>query len=298
MEKMLRRLIGENIELYTVLETALGQVRADPGQIEQVILNLAVNARDAMPGGGRLTIETSNVVLNELQANRHVGVDIGSYVMLTVTDTGCGMDEIVQSHLFEPFFTTKGPGKGTGLGLSTVYGVVTQSGGKIWVSSTPGQGSTFKIYLPRVEEKVGPGPEEAPAMVLTGSETILVVEDEDEVRNLVRRILQKRGYRVLEAASGSEAVAQAQNFDGSIHLLLTDVVMPRMNGADVARTLRLLRPLLPVLYMSGYPDESMVQQGLIEPGAMFIQKPFSPDALARRIREVLDGSRVSGAAHA
>ncbi len=288
MEKMLRRVIGENIELATSLDPRLGRVKADPGQIEQVVLNLAVNARDAMPRGGKLIIETGNVVLNELYGNRHVGVDLGSYAMVAVTDTGCGMDAETQSHLFEPFFTTKELGRGTGLGLSTVYGIVTQSGGKIWVYSEPGHGTTFKIYLPRVQERSGEPIAENPVKVANGSETILLVEDEDEVRGLIRKIVHKHGYTVIEARAGDEALQAAQSHPGPIHLLLTDIVMPRIGGPELARMLHQVRPGTKVLFMSGYPDGAVQNQRLLEPGAAFIQKPFSPSVLAVKIREVLD----------
>jgi hypothetical protein len=289
VEKMLRRLIGEDIELVTALEPGLGCVKADPGQIEQIILNLAVNARDAMPRGGRLTLETSNVELDEDFARQHSSVASGPHVLLAVSDTGTGMDVETQSHIFEPFFTTKGAGKGTGLGLSTVYGIVKQSGGTIWVENAPGRGTTFKICLPRVEE---PAAAEGKSTGLTTpprkSETILVVEDEEEVRQLVREFLAGKGYTILEARDGTEAIQLAQQHRGPIHLLVTDVVMPGMSGGNLAQRLASLRPETKVIFMSGYTDDAIVQHSVLEEGTDFLQKPFSLDALARTVREVLD----------
>ncbi|MCZ6904837.1 MAG: response regulator [Acidobacteria bacterium] len=289
VEKMLRRLIGEDIELVTALEPGLGPVKADPGQIEQIILNLAVNARDAMPRGGRLTLETSNVELDEDFARQHSSVASGPHVLLTVSDTGTGMDAETQSHIFEPFFTTKGWAKSTGLGLATIHGIVKQSGGIIWVESAPGRGTTFKFYLPRVEEAAAA---EGKSTGLTtpsrNSETILVVEDEEGVRQLMREFLAGKGYTILEARDGTEAIQLAQQHRGPIHLLMTDVVMPGMSGGDLAQRLASLRPETKVIFVSGYTDDAIVQHGVREEGTVFLQKPFSLDALARTVREVLD----------
>ena len=288
-DSMLRRLIGEDIDLVTVLEPALWHVRADPGQLEQVILNLAVNARDAMPNGGKLTIETGNVELDEGYASRHVAVKPGSFVLLAVSDTGMGMDEATRSRMFEPFFTTKEQGEGTGLGLATVYGIVKQSGGNIWCYSEPGQGTAFKIYLPRVDEAVEslePAPPAAEPQ--RGTETVLLVEDEDELRSVAREILEMYGYAVLEAQRPDDALLIAERHSGPIHVLVTDVVMPKMNGRDLARRLAPLRPETRVLYISGYTDEAIVRHGVLDPGTAFLEKPFTPDELARKVREVLD----------
>jgi len=288
MDKMLRRLIGEHIALEAGLTPDLGRVRADPNQIEQVIVNLAVNARDAMPDGGKLTIETANVDLDEAFAQAHLGSVPGSYAMLAVTDTGTGMDAAVRAHLFEPFFTTKEVGKGTGLGLATVYGIVKQSGGYISVYSEPGRGTSFKIYLPRIatpaDEPAGPqkgGP--AP-----GSETVLVVEDEPAVLTLSRRALEAQGYVVLAASDPLAALRVVERHGGTIHLLLTDVVMPGLSGRELADRLTAQRPGIRVLYMSGYPGDAVVQHGTLPSGSAFLQKPFSPDGLARKVRDVLD----------
>jgi CheY-like chemotaxis protein len=290
MDKMLRRMIGEDIDLVTVLGKAVGWVKADPGQMEQIIMNLAVNARDAMPQGGKLTIETASVELDEWYARQHAEVTPGSYVMLAVSDTGTGMDKETLSHIFEPFFTTKEQGKGTGLGLATVYGIVKQSGGHIWVYSEVGRGTMFKIYLPRLEETgeaVEPGL--ARAKLPQGSETILLVEDEAGVRDLILEVLTARGYNVLEARSGAEALHICQQYAGPIHLLLTDVVMPGgMNGRELADRLTSLRPELKVLYMSGYTDEAIVHHGVLDRDTVFLQKPFTPNALERKTREILD----------
>src|SRR5881296_1466669 len=291
MDKMLRRLIGEHIALAAVLAPDLGRVRADPNQIEQVIVNLAVNARDAMPEGGKLTIETANMDLDEMFAQAHLGSVAGSYAMLAVTDTGAGMDASVRAHLFEPFFTTKEVGKGTGLGLATVYGIVKQSEGYITAYSEPGHGTTFKIYLPRAAAP-GAAPPAPPAppgkATARGSETILVVEDEEAVRSLSRRALEASGYTVLAAADGPDAVRLLERYGGPIHLVLTDVIMPGMNGRELAERLVQRRPGLRVLYMSGYPGDAIVHRGALEPGTAFLQKPFMPEDLARKVREVLD----------
>ncbi|HEX9886025.1 MAG TPA: ATP-binding protein, partial [Longimicrobiales bacterium] len=294
-DKLLQRVIGENIALETALAQDLGCVRADPGQIEQVLMNLAVNARDAMPDGGKLTIETANVELDEGEAKRRFLPRSGPHVLLTVSDTGIGMDEGTQAHVFEPFFTTKGEGKGTGLGLATVYGVVKQSGGSVFVYSEPGHGSTFKIYLPRVDEpaEAPRGREKAP-VVRGGSETILVVEDSEQVRGLACSVLRGHGYGVLEARLPEEALRILGTGGQKIGLMVTDVVMPEMSGRTLATKACKLCPDLRVLYMSGYTDNAIVHHGLLEPGIHFLQKPFSTDALARRVREILDEGRGQG----
>jgi hypothetical protein len=289
MVKMLQRLIGEDIDLNIALEPALGHVEADPNQIEQVILNLVVNARAAMPQGGKLTIETANVELDEMYAQWHPEARSGSYVMLAVSDTGYGMDAATKAHLFEPFFTTKAQGQGTGLGLATVYGIVKQSGGDIWVYSEPGKGATFKIYLPRIEESVGaPQSNPARAELPQGWETILLVEDEDGVRELIRTLLQSSGYTVLAAANGGEALLICEKYSGPIHLLITDVVMPHMSGHELGERLALLRPGLRTLYMSGYTDEVVVHYGMLGPSLFFLQKPFTQADLKHKVRKVLD----------
>jgi len=288
MDKMMRRLIGEDVELVLTTHRGLAHVKADPGQIEQVIMNLAVNARDAMPHGGKLTIETMNVDLDEAFARRHPPTQPGRYVMLAVSDTGQGMDEEVRSHLFEPFFTTKGLGKGTGLGLATVYGIVKQSGGYVWAFSEPGQGASFKIYLPPVDEAVAAAEHKADVGPLNGTETILLVEDEPVVRALARDILQMRGYTILEALDVNDARRICETHPDPIHLMLTDVVMPQMSGRALADSLTGFRPSMRVLYMSGYTDDAIVQHGVLNPGTPFLQKPFTPGNLARKVREVLD----------
>jgi two-component system cell cycle sensor histidine kinase/response regulator CckA len=295
--KMLTRVIGEDIDLVMVPAPTLGAVRADAGQIEQVIMNLAVNARDAMPSGGKLTIETSNVSLDEEYARFHAPLRPGDYVMLAISDTGLGMDSETQSHIFEPFFTTKGP-KGTGLGLSTVYGIVKQSGGYIWVYSEPAKGTTFKIYLPRVAERA-----ESAAMVVTsedtavsepGTETILLAEDETNLRYLARQFLEKQGYRVLEAADGAVAMQIAVAHEGVIHLLLTDVIMPGMNGRELAQRISEIRPQTKVLYMSGYTENVIGHNGTLDAGVRLLQKPFTLRDLKSKVREVLDARLAPG----
>ncbi len=294
LDGMLRRLLGEDIiELCAVLDPELGQIKADPGQLDQVIMNLAVNARDAMPNGGRLTIETKNVEILKRGRRRPEGMEPGPYVLLSVADTGHGMSEETKSHLFEPFFTTKEKGKGTGLGLSTVYGIVKQSGGSLTVESSPGQGATFKIYFPRVDgtaqaaDSAAGGGEQ-----VRGKETVLLVEDEPGVRGLVHETLRLHGYTILEARHGIEALLTGAKYMGPIHLLLTDVVMPQMSGPEVAEKLLAVRPGMKVLYMSGYPDHPVFSQGKVKADTAFLQKPFTPRVLAQKVREVLDSLNV------
>jgi PAS domain S-box-containing protein len=289
MDKMLQRLIGEDVEMKTVAASNLGSVKADPSQIEQVIMNLAVNARDAMPKGGSLTLETTNVDLDETYAKNHPGTYAGRYVMLAVSDTGVGMNAHTRSHIFEPFFTTKAMGQGTGLGLSMVYGIVRQSGGSIEVYSEPGQGSTFKIYLPRIE-----APPEAlltkqsSATRTRGNETILLVEDDIQVRDLAAAALTSSGYTVLTVDSARAAAAKCDEHKGDIHLLLTDVIMPGIGGREVANQVLARRPNAKVLYMSGYTTNAIIHHGVLDPGTFFLQKPFTPSALSAKVREVLD----------
>jgi PAS domain S-box-containing protein len=292
IEKMLQRIIGEDIDLVQTLAPDLGLTLVDPGQVDQVIMNLVINARDAMPDGGGLAIETANVELDEDSSAWPVAMQPGPYVLLAVTDTGCGMDEETRARLFEPFFTTKEKGKGTGLGLSTVYGIIRQSGGGTLVYSEPGKGTTFKIYLPRVLSAVVPAPR-SPAVVThaVGTETILVIEDEEAVRNLTRRILRAAGYSVLTAANGDEALLTSEAHQGGIHLVVTDVVMPQMSGRAVVERLAQVRPEIKVLYMSGYSGGSIGDHGLVEPGIHFIAKPFTAVDLVRQVHEVLDADR-------
>jgi two-component system cell cycle sensor histidine kinase/response regulator CckA len=289
MDKLLRRLIGEDIELITLPAPDLGRVKVDLSQIEQVLINLAVNARDAMPDGGKLTIETRNVVLDDAYAQLRVGVSPGSYVMLAVSDTGIGMDQATQQHIFEPFFTTKAAGRGTGLGLATCYGIIKQHGGNIWVYSEVGHGSTFKIYLPCVEEAADPAAQpNLPHEMPRGAEVVLLVEDEPAVRNLVARVLRGQGYTVLEAGNGGEALELIQTQAGVIDLLVTDVVMPEMNGKTLADHMVRRYPEIRVLFISGYTDRAIVHHGRLEPDVTFLQKPFAPLALAQKVREALD----------
>ncbi len=290
VDKMLRRIIGEDIALETTLSSDLGQVEGDPGQVEQIIMNLAVNARDAMPKGGRLTIETANVELDREYAAKHIAVTPGPHVMLAVSDTGEGMTEAVRSQIFDPFFTTKAVGKGTGLGLSTVYGIVKQAGGHIWVYSEPGKGTCFKIYLPRVD-KAHPvlDPLKIPPESLQGAETVLVVEDDAQLRNMACKILKKYGYKVLSAEGGPSALEIAKTHGETIHLLVTDVVMPVMSGKEAAECMKTLQPDIKVLFMSGYTDNAIVHHGILDKDTAFLQKPFTPEGLARKVREVLTG---------
>ncbi|MDX2263251.1 MAG: PAS domain S-box protein [Gemmatimonadales bacterium] len=286
---MLRRLIGEDIHFATALDPALGRVKVDPGQLNQLLMNLAVNARDAMPQGGKLTLETHNVALGEEYASTHLGCTAGPHVMLAITDTGIGMPPEVLERVFEPFFTTKEVGKGTGLGLAMVFGIVQQSGGSIHVYSEPGRGSTFKVYLPMVSEVLSAAAPEEKSFDVRGTETVLLVEDEDAVRRLARRILSMHGYLVLSAGDGEEAMRVAESHEGAIDLLLTDVVMPNLSGPELARALGARYPALKLLFMSGYTDDAVVRHGLIEAGVAFIQKPYTPAGLARKVRSVLDG---------
>jgi two-component system cell cycle sensor histidine kinase/response regulator CckA len=290
VDKMLRRILGEDIQLAVVSDPELGTVKADPGQIEQVLLNLVVNARDAMPQGGRLTVEARNVELDETYAREHPDAQPGPHVLLAVSDTGCGMDQATMSRIFEPFFSTKGE-KGTGLGLATVHGIVKQSGGHVAAYSEVGQGTTFKVYLPRVEQRPPlDKPRLEPAVMPRGNETVLLVEDEDGVRALVRHVLEASGYTVLEARDGAEAVWVAGQHGGRIDLLLTDVVMPRMGGREVAERLAASHPGVKVLYLSGYTEDAVVRHGILQAEVAFLQKPFSPASLTAKVREVLDGS--------
>jgi two-component system cell cycle sensor histidine kinase/response regulator CckA len=290
VDKMLRRLIGEDIDFVTVPAPDLGRVWADAGQIEQVLMNLAVNARDAMPRGGKLTIETANIDLDAAYARHHVTVRPGPYVMLAVSDTGTGMDEATIARIFEPFFTTKEQGKGTGLGLSTVYGIVQQSGGTISVDSIPGRGTSFKIYLPRTDsrsepERIGTPPGQS---VVSGRETVLLIEDEPAVRRLARDILAGKGYTVLEGTDTEEGLRLAREHPGPIHVIVTDVVMPGMSGPDFIMHARALLPSVKVLFMSGYSDEAVTHHGILEQGAAFLAKPFTAASLLNKVVEVLN----------
>ncbi len=290
MERMLRRLIGEDVELTLNTDPALGRTRVDPGQLEQIIMNLSLNSRDAMPRGGRLTLETSNVELDESYAAEHPGTSAGPHVMLSVTDTGTGMDPATQARIFEPFFTTKAAGKGTGLGLSTVFGIVQQSGGSIWVSSDPGEGTCFKLYFPRVQAPASATAAPAAKRLAMGTETVLLVEDDESVRKLARTILQRSGYRVLEAEHGAAAIKLFEANPG-IQLLVSDVVMPGMSGPELAERIRPLRPDMRVIFMSGYTGDAISHHGVLDPGLAFLQKPFTPESLTRKVREVLDAPK-------
>jgi signal transduction histidine kinase/ActR/RegA family two-component response regulator len=288
LEHMLRRMIGENVDLKVVYAPELGKVKADPGHVEQVLLNLVVNARDAMPVGGRLTIETRNVELDLDYAQQHLGVTPGPHVLLAVSDTGVGMDKATQERIFEPFFTTKERGKGTGLGLATVFGHVRQLGGHVWVYSEPGKGATFKVHLPCTQEVPSVLPPPVPSATLRGSETILLVEDEEQLRVVTRGILRRNGYHVLEACDGAEALRKCQQHEEPIQLLLTDVVMPEMSGRELADHVLPMRPDIRVLYMSGYTEDAIVHHRVLAPGIALLQKPITPESLLRKVREVLD----------
>jgi two-component system cell cycle sensor histidine kinase/response regulator CckA len=289
LDKMLRRLIGDDIEIRTVLDPDLGPVKADPSQMEQVILNFCINARDAMPEGGRITIETANVELDEMQAAEHFPMKPGRYIRMAVSDTGTGMDQETLSHVFEPFFTTKGPENGTGLGLATVYGIVRQSGGHVWAHSEPGRGATFSVYLPTAAEEAEPREQEVkPPEIARGSETILLVEDVDPLRVMLRELLERSGYTVLEAEDGERAIQVAEEYAGNIALLLTDVSLPKIQGPAVATSLMLRRSGMKVLYISGYTDNAIVHSGVLKRDAAFLQKPFTVKELTRKLREILD----------
>jgi len=297
IEGILQRMMGEDVRLETRLSPQIGPVKMDPVQVEQVIMNLAVNARDAMPQGGVFTIATAPVHISAAQARHYVDLHAGAYVELTVRDTGVGMDDAVKAHLFEPFFTTKEPGKGTGLGLSTVYGIIRQADGHIYAESQPGHGATFRIYIPCTDEEIVP---ERPIVVgpvsAEGGETLLVIEDEPILRDLARITLERRGYTVLVAADGDEALAVAQRYPGRIALAVADVVMPGMRTREAMQRLREIRPELRVLYMSGHPGDDLADQGILGPGIAFLRKPFTPDELARKVRETLDATPARAAA--
>jgi two-component system, cell cycle sensor histidine kinase and response regulator CckA len=294
LDKMLQRILGADVDLVSLPAPGLGRVRADPGTVQQVIMNLVVNARDAMPTGGQLTIETANVILDEDFARQHYGAKPGPHVMLAVTDTGTGMDAATQSRIFEPFFTTKDHGKGTGLGLSTVFGIVQQSGGTVWFYSEPGKGTTFKVYLPRVEGVADSPTPSGPQGAIKGVETILLVDDDDQVRVVVRTILQRSGYQVLDARSPAEAIQHAEGHAGTIDLLVTDVVMPQMGGPELARRLVSVRPRMKVLCMSGYTDDSIIRHGVLDGHLAYLQKPVTPRTLTAKVRAVLDGGDEAG----
>ena len=288
IETMLKRLIGADVELVSVLSRDLGTIKADPSQIEQVLMNLAVNARDAMPRGGKIIVETANVEIDEAYARQHPSTRLGSHVVLTVSDTGIGMDKGTQSRIFEPFFSTKGVGEGTGLGLSTVFGIVQQSGGTIGVASKPGHGTTFKIHFPRCEEAPAAIPQEKATPLRGGTETILLVEDAAPLRGLTRRLLEDCGYTVLDSGDPAEAIRIAGQHPGPLPLMITDVVMPGLSGPILAERLAADRPETRVLYMSGYANEEVVQHGVLGPDSAFLEKPFTRDALVRKVRELLD----------
>jgi CheY-like chemotaxis protein len=284
LRKMIDRLIGEDIDFMTIPHTPLNMVKADPGQVDQILMNLVVNARDAMPHGGKLTIETANVEFDEEYARSHLPSLPGQYVMIAVSDTGTGMDPDTQRHIFEPFFTTKGTGKGTGLGLAMVYGIVKQSGGFIWVYSEQGVGTVFKVYFPCAEELTElHSPSVQEPGLLRGTETILVAEDEAGLRTLIRETLGRHGYKVLEAGDGKEAVSVSSGYQEPIDLLIADVVMPQMSGRELAERVTTARPETRVLYISGYTDDAIVQHGVLDPNTAFLQKPFTPSALARKV---------------
>jgi signal transduction histidine kinase len=290
LDKMLRRLIGEHIDLVTKIDPELGRVKADPGQIEQVILNLVVNARDAMQNGGCLTVETANVMIDQAYARKRELMRPGPHVMIAVSDTGHGMDAETLTHIFEPFFTTKEIGKGTGLGLATVYGIIKQTGGSVSVYSEPGHGTTFKVFLPRAEGAVEPTTTgQMPALIAMGTETVLLVEDEDDVREFVREALEEAGYKVVEARDGLEAIAHLEEASLAVDVVVTDVVMPRMSGRELMEKLSRNRPGLKWIFMSGYTEDAIIHRGALGESATFLEKPFSAVALSRKVREVLDG---------
>ena len=288
VDRMLQRLIGADIDLQILLAPHLGRIKADPGQIEQVMMNLIINARDAMPQGGKLILQTENVDLDQDYAGTHVAVTPGRYVMLAVSDNGCGMDHPTQTRIFEPFFTTKERGNGTGLGLATVYGIVKQSNGNIWCYSETGEGTTFKIYLPRVDEACAAVVSENPPPVVRGSETILVAEDEEMVRNLIVRFLTLDAYHVIATTNGAEALRKCEEFEGPIHLVITDMVMPGMSGYELWQILAEIRPGTKLLCMSGYIGNAVLSHSMLEEGQVFLQKPFNRDSLNRKVREALD----------
>jgi two-component system cell cycle sensor histidine kinase/response regulator CckA len=289
MQRMLGRILGEDVELALVTEPALWMVRVDPSSFDQVIMNLMVNARDAMPEGGKASIETRNATIDAAFARTHLGAVAGDYAMVAVTDSGTGMDKATLARIFDPFFTTKEKGKGTGLGLSTVFGIVQQAGGGVWVESEPGEGSTFRVYFPRVAAAVTAKRSSAPPpLARGGSETILLVEDEEPVRNMLELVLRRQGYTVLVASDGPSALTASARHSGPISLLLTDVVMPRMNGPELARQVAANRPGIVTLYVSGYTDDSVVRHGVAAGEMAFLPKPITPNVLANRVRELLD----------
>jgi len=289
MDAMLRRLIGENIDYRTVPDCELGSIEADPGQIEQVVMNLALNSRDSMPDGGQLTIETKNVFLDESYTQRHMDVVVGDYVMLAVSDTGCGIEEKNLKKIFDPFFTTKEKGKGTGLGLSMVYGIIKQSGGHIFVYSEPGYGTTFKLYFPRIENA---GSEEktkaAPFISYKGEEHVLLVEDDSSVRDLVAGVLRANSYTVHEFGCGPDALLFLESYRVPVHLLITDVILPQMSGAELAKRIAFQDPQIKTLFISGYTDNAIVHKGMLDKGIHFLQKPFTPHDILKMIRDILD----------
>jgi CheY-like chemotaxis protein len=287
-EKILRRVIGEDIHLALQLEPSLGRTKADPGQLEQVLLNLAINSRDAMAQGGTITIETSNVDAEWIAREERIPLDPGRWVMLSFGDTGAGMDAATQARVFEPFFTTKEPGKGTGLGLSTVYGIIRQSGGHVFIQSRPGLGTIFRVYLPRVEDKPQVSVPDTREMMARSHERVLLVEDEEGVRSLMAKSLRAKGYRVLEAGDGLEALRAATDMKDSVDILITDVILPNMGGVDLAQSLRGGKKDLPVIYLSGYAEQAVLRDAHLGPLTRFIQKPLTPDELARTVRELLD----------
>jgi two-component system cell cycle sensor histidine kinase/response regulator CckA len=295
MRKMIQRVVGEDVEVVALPNAKASVVLADPGSLEQVIMNLVVNARDAMPTGGKLTIETSDVELDQDYVEAHLGAHLGPHVVLSVSDNGLGMDHEVQTRVFEPFFTTKELGKGTGLGLSTVFGIVSQTGGHVGVYSEPSQGTTFRVYLPSAGPVHGSAPDGVITETLGGNETVLLVEDEEQVRVVACTVLRRHGYQVLEARNAGEALLICESHPGDIHVLLSDVVMPQMSGPQLAKRLAPMRPNMKILYMSGYTDDAAVRHGLVERGVAFLQKPLTPTMLTRKVRQVLDSLRPPSA---